>query len=52
MLALGSGRAIRCPASVSFEKKTAIKKAIEQFLIMLGASLEGEWENQIRYVPM
>ncbi len=36
----------------AFEKNTAIKKAIDHFLIMLGASLEGEWENQIRYVPL
>lgn len=29
---------------------TSIGQAIEGLLEMIGASLEGEWENQIRYV--
>lgn len=40
------------PGLCAFEKNTAIKKAIDHFLVMLGASLDGEWENQIRYVPL
>jgi hypothetical protein len=40
------------PGLWAFEKNTTIKKAIDHFLLMLGASLEGEWENQIRYVPL
>ena len=38
------------PGVVVVHWNMSIGQAIEGLLEMIGASLEGEWENQIRYV--
>ena len=38
------------PGVVLVHQDTPTGRAIEGLLKMIGASLEGEWENQIRYV--
>ena len=40
------------PGVVVVHWTTPTGRAIEGLLEMIGASLEGEWENQIRYVEM
>ena len=33
-------------------KIVAVGRAIDELIILVECSLEGEWENQIRYVPL
>ena len=41
---------LRMPGIVVVHQDMPTGRAIEGLLVLIGASLEGEWENQIRYV--
>ena len=43
-------RGLRMPGVLVIHQEMPTGQAIEGLLEMIGASLEGEWENQIRYV--
>ncbi len=43
---------LRMPGVVVVHWTTPTGRAVEALLKMIGASLEDEWENQIRYVEM
>jgi hypothetical protein len=40
------------PGVFAVPKTVAVGRAIDELVILVECSLEGEWENQIRYVPL
>lgn len=40
------------PGVFEIKRSMPIGLVIEQLLIVIGASFEGEWENQIQYLPL
>lgn len=45
-----SGRAM--PGVFVIAQGTSLQRAIEDVLLLADASLEGEWEGQVRYLPL
>ena len=42
----------RMPGVFEVDREVPIAKAIEDILLLADCSLEGEWEGQIRYLPL
>ena len=40
------------PGVVAVPDTLSVGRAIEDLIIMIGCSLEHEWENQVRYLPL
>jgi hypothetical protein len=40
------------PGVIEVNKNAPMQLVIDDLLILAGASLEGEWENRVGYVPL
>ena len=40
------------PGVVEVSRAISIGRALEDLLLMIECSMEGDWENRVRYVPL
>ena len=43
---------LKMPGVLEISDQMPIGQAIEEILLIIEASFEGEWENQVRYIPL
>jgi hypothetical protein len=41
-----------CPVSFAVHSERAIGSAIDDLLLLVECSLDGEWEGQVRFLPL
>jgi hypothetical protein len=42
----------RMPGIFEVSRKVSVGRAVEDILLLAECSLEGEWEGQVRYLPL